>query len=365
MKEYTHTHTHGYSLLKLINSNRAILMGIAILWIVTFHSQYRFSTDLFKWIRKIGYGGVDIFFLLSGIGMYYSLNKSKEDILSFYKRRITRIIPAYIPILFIWFIIKINNSDIQIFNIIKQFIGNISMTGWWINLPNQFNWYVQMIMWLYFISPILYKIINILKTKFQAIIMIILSIVFAIPFFNSTILMAVSRIPIFLIGMLVVHYSMNGENDDINAISKKKSIIISVILSIVMILGFVVLIYWINIYDNKQLRGYGTYWWPFIMITPGLTIILSFLFNLIRKVKFCKYVIKFIEIIGTSSFEIYLIHILLFDMLKKYMQQPNVNIKWIGIIVISIFISIAYHFLIDYIIKKITNVAVKNKKVQA
>ena len=64
------------TILNLICKWRAELMGAAILWVVLFHAGFQFRGVFFDTVQAIGYGGVDIFFLLSGIGLYYSLKKS-------------------------------------------------------------------------------------------------------------------------------------------------------------------------------------------------------------------------------------------------------------------------------------------------
>lgn len=81
----------------LINKYRGQIMGISALWIIVFHTWYRLavpetSPKLLYYaelaVTKLGYFGVDIFFLLSGIGLSYSIVKhsTKQFLLRRFKR---------------------------------------------------------------------------------------------------------------------------------------------------------------------------------------------------------------------------------------------------------------------------------------
>lgn len=83
--------------IELINKYRGQIMGISALWIVVYHTWYRMfapetSPKLLYYmelaVTKLGYFGVDIFFLLSGIGLSYSIVKhsTKQFLLRRFKR---------------------------------------------------------------------------------------------------------------------------------------------------------------------------------------------------------------------------------------------------------------------------------------
>lgn len=58
---------------RLISQYRNSLMGFAILWIIVYHFYLVIQPiDQSVFPVRIGYGGVDIFLLLSGLGLYYS-----------------------------------------------------------------------------------------------------------------------------------------------------------------------------------------------------------------------------------------------------------------------------------------------------
>ncbi|WP_438495323.1 hypothetical protein [Paenibacillus sp. IHBB 3054] len=59
---------------KLISTYRTQLMGLAILWVVLYHSTINVSSvPVLGTLQAYGYGGVDIFLLVSGLGVILCL----------------------------------------------------------------------------------------------------------------------------------------------------------------------------------------------------------------------------------------------------------------------------------------------------
>ena len=65
---------------------RGVLMGIAIIMIVLFHVALPRSSAFFG-LKRMGNMGVDIFFFLSGIGLWFAWTK-RPEVLHFYRRRL-------------------------------------------------------------------------------------------------------------------------------------------------------------------------------------------------------------------------------------------------------------------------------------
>ena len=64
----------GYGLL---SQYRGELMGLAMLWVMLFHAyELRFGVFLLDSFKALGFAGVDIFLLLSGMGLYVSLSRT-------------------------------------------------------------------------------------------------------------------------------------------------------------------------------------------------------------------------------------------------------------------------------------------------
>lgn len=77
---------------KYIAENRQTLMGYAILMVIIYHYGC-WVYNLFGEFN-IGFVGVDIFMFVSGWGLVYSYNKSK-NIKEFYIKRSKRILPIF------------------------------------------------------------------------------------------------------------------------------------------------------------------------------------------------------------------------------------------------------------------------------
>lgn len=88
-------------LFKLLSKYRTALMGIAAIWILIFHEWNRIFDaipvlgEMEHFIKRIGFCGVDIFLLLSGMGLTFSIKKSK-NIGVFYVKRLKRIVLPFV-----------------------------------------------------------------------------------------------------------------------------------------------------------------------------------------------------------------------------------------------------------------------------
>ena len=61
---------------RMLSKYRTELMGVAMLWVMFFHaSDLDMGHWLLEWIRAAGFGGVDIFILLSAMGLVLSVEK--------------------------------------------------------------------------------------------------------------------------------------------------------------------------------------------------------------------------------------------------------------------------------------------------
>lgn len=74
--------------LSALSKYRSELMGIAIIWIVLFHSNISAPDNFFLrvlWYLFVSFGGgigVDIFFILSGFGLFYSVQFIDKEVVS-------------------------------------------------------------------------------------------------------------------------------------------------------------------------------------------------------------------------------------------------------------------------------------------
>ena len=175
-------------MISCISKFRNQLMGIMILWVMIFHVQGIIFPGILQSVKIIGYGGVDGFLFLSGMGLFYSLFKN-HDIINFYKRRLKRLIPSYYPILFLWLGIIIYETRPE--NIIGVIVGSITGQAFWHNAPVRFNWYIQAIWLFYCLTPFFAFLVNLKQKRYLLGTMIVLVFMNTV-FFDSFTLIAVS-----------------------------------------------------------------------------------------------------------------------------------------------------------------------------
>lgn len=109
---------------KLLSKYRTEIMGISALWILVFHliTQKLIKLDVLSELLGIlthGNLGVDIFLLLSGMGLYCSYKKLEENTLVFYKKRLKRLLIPYLFISLIYCALNIfiNHTYIHTYRI--------------------------------------------------------------------------------------------------------------------------------------------------------------------------------------------------------------------------------------------------------
>lgn len=182
---------------------RTQLMGIAALWIYIFHEWIPLAPGIpiigfiEGFIKQIGFFGVDIFFLLSGMGLCHAIDK--YSLSEFYKRRFVRVLPPYM----IMAVVLAFANGWTILTFLKNLLGITFFTE---NIY-ALLWFVPAIMVFYLLFPLYYKIFkkarnHILFTSvmigFWLIASLLLKNHLRYDLFGFT-----NRIPIFLVGILL------------------------------------------------------------------------------------------------------------------------------------------------------------------
>lgn len=330
------------SLKEIISENRSFIMTVAIIWIGLFHFPIDINIPGIHFIKSVGYGGVDLFIFLSGFGLYHSLgglytNKdgsSKLNLSMYAKKRALRILPSYFPFLIIWIIEKRLFDQMYV----TEIFGNITMTGWWNGDQNQFNWYIDLIVLLYLLAPYVFLIIKENKKPLLSYLFLMcLGLFIGISFFHGQLIQAMSRFPVFITGMLFADLDDDHWESCPKAIYKMLSSKIFWILLSIIGIG---LMYLCLHQSYLDLWHYGLYWYPFLLIAPGLSILLGLLGSRLP---------KWFGGLGDASFEIFLWHIGIYEFLL-YRTGRNV-FMWIMIFLIGFIVGYGYHKLIVKIMK--------------
>lgn len=308
--------------IKDISTFRSELMGWAIVWIMMLHFTFTQIKPL-GFIAQYGFAGVEIFMFVSGLGLFFSLDKD-SNIGHFYRRRLLRIFPTY-------FLLGIFASIFLFHDNIFNYIYRYSTIGFWTGGP-YWEWYVPSIVVLYLIAPLLKKMIG----KRQMALMACLSLfIFIVSFFivSKEIVSAkephfflLYRIPTFMYGMICAYWIKQN-------ISTKYFFI-------VLLMGipcFVLLFpHHHEIYNYK--------YFSLVFLLP------VFLLCFITISRYLSFISPILATVGKASLETYLIQAIFFHAIGT--GQLVISPVWHDIItLILIFVSslfgIIAHWLID------------------
>lgn len=297
--------------INLLSKYRSQLMGIAILLIALFHSGYSSPNfEFINWMRRVGYIGVEIFLLVSGIGMYYSL-KGSDKLVQFYTKRLLRIMPLYIPIIFIfgW---RYDFSWVD-------YILNITTLSFWVNTP-LFNWYVPAIVLLYLLTPFYMKVFN-KKPLVTTLVAIALSfpVMYLLP---QHVYIFTCRLPIFFIGIYTGKLCYDKAQLGIKSL---------LVLFVAFIVGIV--LFKTKLTDSDL---------ELTLIVPFMVIALCALFSVFKNYKF-----PALAFLGNYSLAIYLLYDLIADTFRRDQVGNLTSImpQWgIEIFILSLTILTAYIF---------------------
>lgn len=311
---------------------------MAILWVALYHLPNHTVLPILGYLNDVGFGGVDIFIFMSGFGLAASLSKN-SDITEYFGRRMYRLLPSYLPFIIMWMIVRFVTYQIYA----TEIFGNLTMTGWWNKDANQFNWYIDAIVLFYILAPYIYGIISKAKRPVISIFVItIISFAISLAFMHSELLMAMSRLPLFVLGIGV--YVLK----DIEWLKGRKSI---VVFNVLMLLGFVASYYLLKIQgisDGMEFIDrwhYGLFWYPFYLIAPGLAMDLGFLGFAIKKIKIISIIDVIIEKLGCASFEIFLWHIFIFETAQA--KHVEGGLVWAGLFIMSMCLGCVYSLIIN------------------
>lgn len=298
----------------IVSQYRTEIMGIAMLLILFYHSSFPVLPPIVKELHDIAYFGVDIFILMSGMGLYVSLERN-NSIISFLKKRFLRIVPIYVPVVFLYSVISILKDHHNI----SLILWNCTTLSFWMDLEGAFNWYVPALVALYLLAPFYYRIMKKVKNKeiFTQISIIcgLCVCLFMIKIKAYHLLILFSRLPIFFIGFWFGNKVLSNQK------VSKKFLVFNIFGSVV---GGGVLVYWMKIYDNDTLRGYGLWWYPFIFIAPLLVLGLGRLFQKIGRKEY-----KILIFFGKNSLEIFLVNICVVRfgyIIKQRLQFDTYNV---------------------------------------
>lgn len=199
--------------LHLLSKYRLSIMGFATLWILVYHiwkpvfGRWEHLALVENFVKEIGFCGVDIFLLVSGLGLVYAIEK--YDVKTFYMRRFSHVYP---PFFFACFGIGFFRGWK-----IKEILEKVLLVCFFTKNIYSYLWYVPAIMLFYLFFPLYYKLFK--KANNKAIfvlgtfavwyvVSIMLNGVMRMDFYGIT-----NRIPVFVVGVVAGWLIQNKQLD--------------------------------------------------------------------------------------------------------------------------------------------------------
>lgn len=344
-----------------------ILRAIAVLSVVFFHTI--FNEELKTSIFRIGWMGVDLFFVLSGFlvgGILFDMYKKKSyDLRIFYMHRFLRIYPVYVFILFFTIAVNYqqNKINLSIYDIFIQFVVNLSLLQTYFDFLFGFNtngycsvgggWSLAIEWQFYLLFPLFFWLI--LKKFFHQP-KKLLTILFIIFLSGICVrLIATNNVMPNDYNWYFAHVvRLHSRYDELMAgvfvviLVKTKSYISSKItitgigLSI-LLFCILYLFHYPQYLTNPQIMTFETIWFPTFLGIAFASIVLSS-YNI-------NYTSKYVNILARLSYSIYLVHLApLMLPIYIFSFEMNVFIRLLLILVISYLVNllIEYPFLRIY-----------------
>ncbi len=300
------------------------LKGFAMLAIIFSHIGYFLVTgQKFLYPLSILAGvGVNLFLFLSGYGLTFSSIKNPQGIISFYKRRLEKLLIPFWITLLIFFLLDLFllNRSYDLKYILQSFFGFFPRADLFIDLDSPL-WYFTAILFYYLIFPLIF----IKRFPFiSAILIYILSLELLninLPINKDVITIYKLHTIAFPLGMIAAYLFLKFHR--IEYISKLK--IKWVFLPILII---IFLYYSIH-------SGVGEK--PIVEQSISALVLVCILFIFILK----NFKFSFLEFFGLYSYEIYLIHwpiLSRFDIFYKYLPPFLATYFYLGFFLVIAFV---------------------------
>jgi len=326
---------------KHLSTYRDPLKGFAILWVCLFHAKLGLEHIPFIGsLQKIGYMGVDIFLLLSGMGLAHSLAKAPSAG-HYLQRRAVRLLPAFLPVCILWCLHMIPALKLTGWPAVHTILGNLTMTGYLAGSPYMLNWYLTLLLVTILLAPVVFFLLKGTKKPYLICSLLLMAaFACAIPMIGRVQMMLFSRLPIFILGMGL---QMIKPKKMIQALSCALCWLGVIAGSFLLWLGFAR-------YPDAQI-AYGLYWYPAFLMIPGLCSGLSWFMDKLTKLG---WQMPFLTLLGKSSFEIFLFNAW-FELYCKRVLNATEPLVYLGWMLLSIALGLLWHWLVTVFMKQRKN----------
>lgn len=318
---------------KTLSKYRSEIMGVACLWVMLHHNSFDWPNALYPLERFALYGnlGVDIFLLLSGVGLYFAWQK-KPKLGAFYARRLVRVLVPYALIAVPYWVWR----DLWLGN------GNFWMDVTQLSLPLNnviTTWYIAAITVFYLLYPLIARILfsGDHRTRCVWLCGAVMLGCLHLNYSGSEIYrnceIALTRTAIFIIGCALgkaVHEDCSLEGH-------------LVPLSLLWVILNCIL---------REKVSLGDVWIRFSYIPLALAVTILLLW-LLRKLDGCGLLRRVLRFFGERSLELYLSHVLIRNVFYHYYPVDLWDPWGIGTYALILAVSLLFSTLIHPVINKL------------
>ena len=313
-----------------LRESRSLLMGIAIIGIAFYHAPFILHNQwVLLWKSALNWG-VDLFLFLSGLGACHSIKQRGG--MGYLRQRAARLLPGLYLFLLPWCVVMMALGAMGL----RQCLGAVTLLGWWLGEPMQLNWYFSAV-WMFFLLAIpCYRLFC--RTKHPVglwLVLVGVSIGIGILCPFPWLMTAVTRLPVFLTGMLFGRL----EQLDFRHEGRLRGIVLLLLpaglwLVIITYLGY------------GYVYGYslGLWWYPYALVIPGGAVLISDLAAALRKRTVLSRLMRPIEWCGESSAEILMVHVGIYKIINTVTRFRNRY--WAMICLGCLVLGCGYHYLV-------------------
>ena len=287
---------------------RSTLMGLAIIGIAFYHAPFIIHSQWLELLHSCLNCGVDMFLFLSGLGACHSI--AGRGFWGYFRQRGRRLLPGLLVFLIPWSLVMWALGQMSG----PELLGSVTLAGWWLGQSMQLNWYFSAVWMFFLLAGPVYALLR--RSRLPGLLWLgltaagmVLGLYVGIYTPAWWLMTAVTRIPIFLTGMLFGVLEQRGFSH---------TGVLRAVCGLLMIPGLWLICY-VNFGVGKYYGyGLGLWWYPYGLITPGMAIFISDLHGFLEKRKLLTSLTAPVRMCGRSSAEILMVHVGLYKLMMLW-----------------------------------------------
>ena len=312
-------------------------MGLAIVGIVFYHAPFVLHDPWVGLFHDMLNCGVDMFLFLSGLGACHSLKHRGGR--GYLRQRALRLLPGLYLFLIPWSVFMLLRGWMNLWD----FLGSVSLLGWWLGDPKQLNWYFSAV-WLFFLLSIpAYGLFRRTDRPWLSWLGLgIVSVGIAILCPLDHLMTALARLPVFFTGMLFGVLEQRGFSHTAP---------LKALCYLLIPLGL--WCWMVTDWGYGDLYGYrfGTWWYPYALFTPGLALGISGIGDRLASFPWFRWLKRPLDRCGESSAEILMVHVGLYKLLQDGSRYRNR--VWVMIALGCLVLGCLYRLLTERLFRKL------------